>query len=107
VLKYLKDHGVTNIATKGLDPARLVCGIAVGTVQIPHVPVVDTMGCGDIPHDAFCYYVSNRIAKYVTVIPNQSTKRPKVQRGQAADLQVRYVPQANQLRQEPLRRRNV
>jgi len=71
VLKYLKDHGVTNVAiTKGLDRVRLVSGTAMGTVQIPHVPVVDTMGAGDIPHDAFCYYVSNGIAKYVTVIPN-------------------------------------
>ena len=35
----------------------------MGTVQIPHLPVVDTMGAADIPHDAFCYYVSNAISQ--------------------------------------------
>ena len=59
VTGYLKDRGVTNIAiTKGADPIRFQSNEASGTVSIPSIEPVDTMGAGDIFHGAFCYFFS-------------------------------------------------
>jgi sugar/nucleoside kinase (ribokinase family) len=59
VLNYIKDCGVTSIAiTRGAEPVRYVTGGTSGTVEVPQVEVVDTMGAGDIFHGAFCYFMS-------------------------------------------------
>ena len=59
LFKHLKDCGVTNIAiTNGAEPVRFVSGAASGIVLVPQVPLVDTMGAGDIFHGAFCYHAS-------------------------------------------------
>jgi sugar/nucleoside kinase (ribokinase family) len=59
VFKHLKECGVTNIAiTNGAEPVRFVSGAASGIVLVPQVPLVDTMGAGDIFHGAFCYHAS-------------------------------------------------
>jgi len=59
VFDFLKSCGVTNIAiTHGADPIQFVSGLSSGTLRVPDVEVVDTMGAGDILHGAFCYFVS-------------------------------------------------
>jgi sugar/nucleoside kinase (ribokinase family) len=56
---YLKKCGVTNIAiTHGADPIHFVSGLSSGTLRVPEIEVVDTMGAGDILHGAFCYFAS-------------------------------------------------
>lgn len=60
VLKFLLDRSVKNIAiTKGAEPIRFISIGGSGSVPVPQVRLVDTMGAGDILHGAFCYYVSN------------------------------------------------
>ncbi len=59
VFDYLKARGVKNIAmTRGADPIRFSFGNSAGTVRVPRVKAIDTMGAGDIFHGAFCYYAS-------------------------------------------------
>jgi sugar/nucleoside kinase (ribokinase family) len=59
VVKNLFGYGVTNIAiTNGAEPIQFVSGESAGTVEVPQVQLVDTMGAGDILHGAFCYYAS-------------------------------------------------
>jgi len=59
VIEYLKNSGAVNIAvTNGADPIRFVSGPSSGTLSVPQVDVVDTMGAGDIFHGAYCYFVS-------------------------------------------------
>ena len=59
VIEYLKGRGVTNIAiTKGADPIRFQSNATSGTVKVPSIEPVDTMGAGDIFHGAFCYFFS-------------------------------------------------
>ncbi len=58
-IRYLKDAGVKNVAiTHGGDPIRFESGRSSGTVRVPQVEVVDSMGAGDILHGAFCYFAS-------------------------------------------------
>jgi sugar/nucleoside kinase (ribokinase family) len=60
VLKYLKDRNVVNVAiTHGGEPVRFVSATSAGTVRVPKVDVVDTMGAGDIFHGAFCYFFAD------------------------------------------------
>ena len=59
VIQYLKACGVANIAiTKGPDPIRFHSKAASGTVEVPKIEPLDTMGAGDIFHGAFCYFTS-------------------------------------------------
>ncbi len=59
VLEYLQGRGVTNIAiTNGAEPICFVSCENSGTLPVPQVQLVDTMGAGDILHGAFCYYAS-------------------------------------------------
>lgn len=59
VVTYLRDVGVANIAiTKGADPITFHSKAASGTMKVPAVDPVDTMGAGDIFHGAFCYFAS-------------------------------------------------
>ncbi|MGA9060868.1 MAG: PfkB family carbohydrate kinase [Terracidiphilus sp.] len=59
VVQFLKDHNVSNIAiTDGADAVHFVSGQSSGTLRVPQVEVVDTMGAGDIFHGAYCYFAS-------------------------------------------------
>jgi sugar/nucleoside kinase (ribokinase family) len=59
VIKFLKSRGVPNIAiTDGPKAIHFVSGQSSGTIGVPQVEVVDTMGAGDIFHGAYCFYVS-------------------------------------------------
>ena len=58
-LNHLQGCGVTNIAiTNGAEPICFRSGGTYGTLAVPQVRLVDTMGAGDILHGAFCYYAS-------------------------------------------------
>lgn len=58
-IAYLRSAGVQHIAiTHGANPIRVVAGSFTGTVEVPHIEVVDTTGAGDIFHGAFCYFAS-------------------------------------------------
>ncbi len=59
VVEFLKTRGVANIAiTNGAEPIQFVSGQSSGTIAVPQVEVIDTMGAGDILHGAYCFYVS-------------------------------------------------
>ncbi len=59
VIQFLKNRGVANIAiTNGADPVQFVSGQSSGTIGVPPVEVVDTMGAGDIFHGAYCFFAS-------------------------------------------------
>ena len=59
VIKFLKSRGVANIGiTDGAEAIHFVSGQSSGTIGVPKVEVVDTMGAGDILHGAYCFYVS-------------------------------------------------
>jgi sugar/nucleoside kinase (ribokinase family) len=59
VVAYLQGRGVVNIAiTKGAAPIRFHSNAASGSMSVPSVEQVDTMGAGDIFHGAFCFFSS-------------------------------------------------
>jgi sugar/nucleoside kinase (ribokinase family) len=59
VIEYLKSRGVANIAiTDGAKAIHFVSGQSSGTIGVPQVEVVDTMGAGDIFHGAYCFFAS-------------------------------------------------
>ncbi len=59
VVEYLKSRGVANIAiTAGAEAIRFISGQSSGTIAVPQVEVVDTMGAGDIFHGAYCFFAS-------------------------------------------------
>jgi sugar/nucleoside kinase (ribokinase family) len=59
VVRYLKQHGVKHIAiTHGADPVLFESGSSSGTLRVPEIEAVDTMGAGDIFHGAFCLFFS-------------------------------------------------
>lgn len=56
---YLKQRGVKHVAiTHGAEPVLFESGSSSGTLRVPEVKAVDTMGAGDIFHGAFCFFVS-------------------------------------------------
>jgi sugar/nucleoside kinase (ribokinase family) len=60
VVEFLKSRGVANIAiTDGAEAIHFISGQSSGTISVPQVEVVDTMGAGDIFHGAYCLYVSS------------------------------------------------
>ena len=59
VFDYLKAHGVENIAmTRGPDSVLFSSRSSSGSLRVPRVKAIDTMGAGDVFHGAFCYYAS-------------------------------------------------
>jgi sugar/nucleoside kinase (ribokinase family) len=59
VVEFLKSRGVANIAiTGGAEVVHFASGQSSGTIGVPQVEVVDTMGAGDIFHGAYCFYAS-------------------------------------------------
>jgi sugar/nucleoside kinase (ribokinase family) len=60
VIQFLKNRGVANIAiTNGAEPVQFVSGQSSGTIGVPRVEVVDTMGAGDVFHGAYCFFASS------------------------------------------------
>lgn len=59
VIAFLKSRGVANIAiTDGAEAIHFVSGQSSGTIAVPSVEVIDTMGAGDIFHGAYCFFAS-------------------------------------------------
>ncbi|BAU09883.1 PfkB protein [Leptolyngbya sp. NIES-3755] len=54
VFDYLQNFGISHIAiTHGKNTIKL----PTLEIDVPQVPVVDTLGAGDIFHGAFCHYI--------------------------------------------------
>jgi sugar/nucleoside kinase (ribokinase family) len=59
VIQILKNAGVANVAiTDGAEPIYFASGASTGTLRVPQVDVVDTMGAGDVFHGAYCWFAS-------------------------------------------------
>lgn len=59
VMEFLTGRGVANVAiTDGAEAIHFVSGRSSGTIAVPQVEVVDTMGAGDILHGAYCHFAS-------------------------------------------------
>ncbi len=59
VIRYLKQQEVKHIAiTHGAEPVLFESGSSSGTLRVPEIDAVDTMGAGDIFHGAFCFFLS-------------------------------------------------
>jgi len=59
VMQFLIDRRVANVAiTDGADPVHFASGQSSGTLRVPEVEAVDTMGAGDIFHGAYCHFAS-------------------------------------------------
>ncbi|MGF1480667.1 MAG: PfkB family carbohydrate kinase [Cyanophyceae cyanobacterium] len=61
VITCLKDAGITKIAiTGGEAPIQYSDEGNSGTLTVPSIQAVDTLGAGDIFHGAFCYYIQQQ-----------------------------------------------
>lgn len=59
VVAYLRAAGVRQIAiTHGPEPVRYAEAQESGTIAVPRVEVVDTMGAGDVFHGAYCWHAA-------------------------------------------------
>ncbi|HTV13246.1 MAG TPA: PfkB family carbohydrate kinase [Acidobacteriaceae bacterium] len=57
VVEFLRSRGIGEVAvTAGSQPIRWATEYESGITPVPEVPVVDTMGAGDILHGAFCWF---------------------------------------------------
>jgi len=57
VVHYLRSRGIEQIAiSRAADPILVSCEDRLTAIPVPSVPLVDTMGAGDILHGGFCYY---------------------------------------------------
>lgn len=57
VMDYLGSMGIAHIAiTRGANAISYQSAGEQGQVAVPSLPVVDTLGAGDVFHGAFCYY---------------------------------------------------
>ncbi|MEM8886831.1 MAG: PfkB family carbohydrate kinase [Bacteroidota bacterium] len=57
VFEYLKKEGVKYRAiSRGAEPILFEEGHEKGSIEVPQVKVIDTLGAGDILHGAFAYY---------------------------------------------------
>lgn len=58
VFAYLHKIGIPNIAvTQGGDPIQYQVGQQTGTIPVPPIQPVDTLGAGDVFHGAFCHAI--------------------------------------------------
>lgn len=58
VLSFLETFSIPYLAiTQGDRPIQYVTPEKKGQLEIPAVPVVDTLGAGDVFHGAFCHYI--------------------------------------------------
>lgn len=61
VIAYLSALGIPDIAiTQGEKPIQYLSKGLVGTVEVPAIKPVDTLGAGDTFHGAFCHYILNQ-----------------------------------------------
>lgn len=61
VIAYLSALGIPNIAiTQGEKPIQYLSKGIAGTIEVPVIKPVDTLGAGDIFHGAFCHYILNQ-----------------------------------------------
>jgi sugar/nucleoside kinase (ribokinase family) len=59
VIQFLKNAGVVRVAiTDGAAPIHFSSGASAGTLSVPQVEVVDTIGAGDIFHGVYCWFAS-------------------------------------------------
>ena len=58
VFAYLSQSGIPHIAiTQGEKPIQYLSQGTIGTLDIPQINAVDTLGAGDIFHGAFCHHI--------------------------------------------------
>ena len=58
VFDFLQTMGISYIAvTQGEKPIQYLDQGKIFTLLVPSIPVVDTLGAGDIFHGAFCHYI--------------------------------------------------
>ncbi len=58
IFAYLKSFDIPEIAiTQGEQPIQYYSRGKSGKIDVPQIPVVDTLGAGDIFHGAFCDYI--------------------------------------------------
>ncbi|UKO97083.1 sugar kinase [Nostoc sp. UHCC 0870] len=58
VFAYLRTCGIPHIAiTHGEQPITYSSHGQFGSIAVPSIPAVDTLGAGDIVHGAFCHYI--------------------------------------------------
>lgn len=58
VIAYLAELGIPNIAiTQGEKPIQYLSKGIAGTIEVPTIKPIDTLGAGDIFHGAFCHYI--------------------------------------------------
>ncbi|NET70997.1 MAG: sugar kinase [Sphaerospermopsis sp. SIO1G2] len=58
VFNYLQSLQIPHIAiTNGEQPIEYISNNDRGAIEIQKIPVVDTLGAGDIFHGAFCHYI--------------------------------------------------
>ncbi len=63
VVEFLSRHGVNKIAiTAGSNPIRFASEQGSGSLAVPDVPTVDTMGAGDIFHGAYSYFLGTGLS---------------------------------------------
>lgn len=59
VIEYLQQSGVSRIAiSQGASPVLFADHGRSGSVVVPQVELVDTMGAGDVLHGSYCYYAA-------------------------------------------------
>lgn len=58
VINFLQSHGIDRLAiTQGQQPIIYCEGDRQGTILVPTVQAIDTLGAGDIFHGVFCHYI--------------------------------------------------
>jgi sugar/nucleoside kinase (ribokinase family) len=58
VFNYLSAAGIPHIAiTRGENPIQYWSGGDYGSLEVPQIQAVDTLGAGDVFHGAFCHYI--------------------------------------------------
>ena len=58
VINFLQAQGIDRIAiTQGQQPIVYSEAGKIGTISVPTIKAIDTLGAGDIFHGAFCHYI--------------------------------------------------
>jgi len=58
VMAYFADIGIPHIAiTQGENIIQYLDNGSFGSIQVPQINAIDTLGAGDIFHGAFCHYI--------------------------------------------------
>lgn len=58
IFKFLQNYGIAYIAiTQGAKEIEYLSQGTTGTIKVPQIQAVDTLGAGDIFHGAFCHYI--------------------------------------------------